>query len=234
MGFLQSWPRRRAAAQAVAAPRKQASPGMTPPAEHSGLALPHRRRRQIVPQPGEFSVAAPVTPARIAQGPVRYRAGHSHPQRHRKEKGAQRLHVRGHGNDGGSRMAGERNRHPVMHRRTGRIPIADCRTYRREWRGIRAGDLSRSVAGGAVGEITGMSAGMGRQGGLALVCVWCLRRAACRCGQTQGQVGPCSVRATEQPFGLRNEQPLLKPPPARGTYNWRRTGRPAACSPRKR
>ena len=31
-------------------------------------------------------------------------------------------------NDGGSRNVGERNRHPVMHRRTGRIPIANCRT----------------------------------------------------------------------------------------------------------
>jgi hypothetical protein len=45
--------------------RRAAKTGITghdTPAEHSGLALPHRRRRQLVPQPGEFAVAAPVTP----------------------------------------------------------------------------------------------------------------------------------------------------------------------------
>jgi hypothetical protein len=39
MGFLQSWPWRRAAAPAVAAPRKGIT-GHDTPAEHSGLALP--------------------------------------------------------------------------------------------------------------------------------------------------------------------------------------------------
>lgn len=60
MGFLQSWPWQRAAAPAVAAPRKDIT-GMTPPAEHRGYPC-HRRRRQLVPQPGEFTVAAQGNP----------------------------------------------------------------------------------------------------------------------------------------------------------------------------
>ena len=34
-----------------------------------------------------------------------------------------------------------------------------------------------------------------------------------------GQASSCRARATGQRFRLRNEQPLLKPPPPRGTYN---------------